>query len=43
MIEIDLQSFQELQEPLDYTNADIYFERFESWIRKMQTAYYGRI
>lgn len=36
MIEIDLQSFQELQEPLDYTNADIYFERFESWIRKMQ-------
>lgn len=36
VIEFDLQSFQELKEPLAYTNADIYFEQLEDWIRKMQ-------
>lgn len=36
MIEFDLDSFQELREPLDYANADVYYEHFENWIRKMQ-------
>ena len=36
MIEFELESFQELREPLDYVNADIYYDYLENWIRKMQ-------
>lgn len=36
MIEFELESFQELREPLDYVNADIYYDHLENWIKKMQ-------
>lgn len=36
VIEFDLLTFQDLKEPLDYTNGDIYFEHLEKWICKMQ-------
>ena len=36
MIEFELESFQKLREPLDYVNADIYYNHLENWIRKMQ-------
>ena len=36
MIEFELESFQELREPLDYANADIYYDHLENWIKKMQ-------
>ncbi len=36
MIEFDMEAFQELREPLDFTNADTYYDYLESWIRKMQ-------
>ena len=36
MIEFELEAFQELREPLDYVNADTYYDYLENWIRKMQ-------
>jgi len=36
MIEFDLVSFQELRKPLDYSNADVYYECLENWMRKTQ-------
>jgi YesN/AraC family two-component response regulator len=36
MIEFELEAVQELREPLDYINADIYYDYLENWIRKMQ-------
>lgn len=36
VIEFDLQAFQELQQPLKFSNSDIYFEQMVNWIYKMQ-------
>ncbi len=36
IIEFDVEELQKFNEPLNYENADQYFERLESWIRKKQ-------